>query len=306
MNWRRLKRRATATAGLVCLALASAASAGVVFEATSPYHHITVVDEGGFRKLSFDGAIQSRMSLQDARQGHFEYTEYFHLAWLWNRRLTQVLMIGLGGASAQRAFEHYYPEVIIETAEIDPVVRRVAKEFFGLKESPRQNVYVEDGRVCLARTQNRYDLIVLDAYTRNRYGCFIPYHLATREFFELAFEHLKPEGVLAYNVVTAAQGQHGPMLGAVYQSLKAVFPQVYWFPARESRNIVLLATKSDELLSRTELLQRGAEMVRTGFVTLPSWSWRAQVCQTNPPAAAAGAKVLTDDFAPVERLQRSR
>ena len=79
------------------LLASSLARADLVFEVTSPYHHIRVVDENGLRVLYFDDAPESRMSMQDPLRGHFEYTEYFHMAWLWNTQLTNVLMVGLGG-----------------------------------------------------------------------------------------------------------------------------------------------------------------------------------------------------------------
>ena len=130
------------------------ATDGVVLEITSPYHHIRVIDKLGIRTLSFDGSMESRMSLRNPLTGHFEYIEYFHMPWLWNSNLAKVLMIGLGGASVQRAYEHYYPEVTIETAEIDPTVVRIAKEYFGFKESDRQRVHVTDGRMHLRRTES--------------------------------------------------------------------------------------------------------------------------------------------------------
>ena len=37
--------------------------AEVVFERTSAYHHIRVIDEAGTRTLSFDGSTETRMSL---------------------------------------------------------------------------------------------------------------------------------------------------------------------------------------------------------------------------------------------------
>src|SRR5262245_1132429 len=94
--------------------------AAIVLETTSAYHHIRVIDQDGLRSLTFDGATETRMSLNDPLKGHFEYTEYFHMPWLWNAQLTNVLMIGLGGGSTQRAYEHYYPDVTVETVEIDP------------------------------------------------------------------------------------------------------------------------------------------------------------------------------------------
>ena len=49
-------------------------------------------------------------------------------------------------------------------------------------------------------TNERYDLIVIDAYRQP----YIPFYLATREFFRLARERLVPGGVLALNVAQVA------------------------------------------------------------------------------------------------------
>ena len=105
-------RRRVHFAGAICAGLLwveADCTGGVVFEITSPYHHIRVVDEGSLRTLSFDGSAETRMSLQNPLQGHFEYTEYFHMPWLWNRQLTNVLMIGLGGASSIDRVEVWWP-----------------------------------------------------------------------------------------------------------------------------------------------------------------------------------------------------
>src|SRR6516162_10282794 len=117
----------------------------VVFDATSPYHHIRVIDSGGYRFLSFDGSLETRMSLTDPSQGHFQYTEFFHLPWLWNEHLTNVLMIGLGGASTQRAYQHYYPQTAVATAEIDATVAAVARQYFYFQDSPTNRIVISDG-----------------------------------------------------------------------------------------------------------------------------------------------------------------
>ena len=228
---------------LLCPGLAAADE--VVFETTSAYHQIKVVDRGRLRVLHFDNATESRMSLDDPLQGHFEYTEYFHMPWLWNDRIKSVLMIGLGGGSIQRAYQHYYPQVQCQTVELDPKVVEVARDYFQVKESETLKIAIEDGRVHLRRTQARYDVILLDAYTANRYGSFIPYSLATKEFFSLAKEHLTDNGVLAYNVIGDVDGRREDIVGAIYQTLKAIFPQVYAFTASSSRNVVLVATRSE-------------------------------------------------------------
>ncbi len=288
--------------GAVVLATALSARADVVFETTSVYHHIQVLDQDGVRILSFDGSQESRMSLRDPLNGHFEYTEYFQMPWLWNPRMTNVLMVGLGGGSTQRLYEHYYPGVHIETVEIDPAILRVATNFFHLKLTPRQEVHLEDGRVFLRRSPAKYDAILMDAYTGNRYGSFIPQHLVTKEFFQIAAAHLTTNGVLAYNVIGNLRGWRADLMGAMYKTLKTVFPQVYLFPARTSQNIVLIATKSAEPVTLPELQRRADTLIREGRVTLPTFRRRLYSFQTNAPPTAANAPILTDDFAPVEGL----
>jgi spermidine synthase len=288
--------------GAILMLVARDSPAAVVYEVTSPYHHIQVLDEQGCRILSFDGATQTRMSLRDPIQGHFEYTEYFHMPWLWNTQITNVLMIGLGGGSTQRAYQHYYPKVMIETAEIDPTVVDVAKTFFGFRESAFQRVQVADGRVYLRRSRSVYDVMILDAYVANRYGSFIPYHLATKEFFELANQRLASNGVLAYNVIGTLQDWQADILGSIYKTMKSVFPQVYFFPAQSSLNVVVIGLKSGQRLDKTTLQQRAETLMQTGRVKLPTFRTRVESFRAEPPANFDRCQVLTDDYAPTDGL----
>lgn len=296
-------KRVHQTLLLCAITLAATASrAEIVYEVTSPYHHIRVLDEGGLRILSFDGSIETRMSLRDPLKGHFEYTEYFHMPLLWNLRMTNVLMIGLGGGSTQRAFQHYYPHLTVDTVEIDAVVVRVAKEYFGFEESPNQRVHVADGRVYLRRNETVYGAILADAYAKNRYGSFIPYHLATREFFELAHRRLDTNGVIAYNVIGTLHGWQADILGSVYRTMKEVFPQVYLFPARGSQNVVLVGVKSPQPTTLATLQQRANAMAQAGRLPMPTFRTRLLSLRTEPPPNYRQSRVLTDDFAPVDGL----
>jgi spermidine synthase len=224
------------------------------------------------------------------------------MGWLWNTQLTNVLMIGLGAGTSQRAFEHYYPGVTIDTVEIDPVVVRVAREYFKFTESARQKVHEADGRVFLRRSTARYDSIILDAYVTSRYGSSIPPHLVTKEFFELVRDHLTTNGVVAYNVIGTVNGWHAGLVGAVYRTLKTVFPQVYLFPARTSLNTVFLATRSAARSDLFTLRQRASSLIQTRRVTLPTFLERLDSFQAQAPLSATRSPVLTDDYAPVEGL----
>lgn len=284
------------------LPVQSVARGNLIYETTSPYHHIRVVDDLGLRTLYFDNAPESSMSVSNNAAGHFEYTEYFHMPWLWNTQICEVLMIGLGGGSTQHAFEQYYPDVSFRTVELDPTVARVARDYFNVRESEKQKVEISDGRVYLRRSRAKYDLIILDAYLSGRYGSSIPQHLATKEFFELAREHLTTNGVIAYNVAGTLTGWHSDITGAMYRTMKTVFPQVYLFPARSSWNVVFIATCSAVKANVEGARWRAAQMVQTGRMTMPAFRQRVEAFQANPPASAARSPVLTDDYAPVEGL----
>ena len=242
------------------------------------------------------------MSLANPLQGHFEYIEYFLLPWVWNPNLTNVLMIGLGGGSAQRLCAQYCPAVTIDTVEVDPVVQQVARDCFFLQEGPRQRVFIEDGRLFLRRNSARYGAILLDAYTEGRYGASLPHHLATQEFFTLARDRLEPDGVLAYNVMGSLGGWRADIVGAVYRTLKLVFPQVYVFPATESQNVVLVATRAPQAATPAWLNQQARTAYQSGKILLPTLGTRLSALRPEPPPGLEQCPVLTDDYAPVDGL----
>jgi len=182
------------------------------------------------------------------------------------------------------------------------MVVRVARDYFNFRESGRQKVHVADGRVFLRRSTARHDLIILDAYLSGRYGSSIPQHLATKEFFGLVRDHLTTNGVVAYNVIGTVNGWRAGIVGAIYRTLKAVFPHVYLFPARNSQNVVLVATRTGVRADLYGLRQRASLLVRTGRVTMPGFRERVEVFQALAPPSAQRSPVLTDDYAPVEGL----
>ncbi|MGE3312103.1 MAG: spermidine synthase [Limisphaerales bacterium] len=278
--------------------------AGVIHEAYSPYHHILVVDDNGTRTLSFDGTSETRMSLNDPLEGHFGYTELFHFAWLWNTNMARVAMLGLGGGSTQRSFLHRYPDVRIHSVEIDPAVVGIATNFFHVRFNSRHRVFVEDGRNYLRRSRENYDLIVLDAYVKHRYGSHMPPHLATKEFFEIARDRLTPDGVLAYNVITVIRLGNSDALRTLARTMLQVFSQVYVFPASDSRNAVLIATREPRRLTPPEIRQRGAALANRHAPLPPGLLQKLPSLRTELPIGVSRARILTDDYAPVEALDR--
>jgi spermidine synthase len=105
----------------------------------------------------------------------------------------------------------------IKIAEINPHVIEAAQAHFNyIKESEAQiEIILGDGRKILKQQpKNTLDLIICDAYA----GGSIPQHMMTKEFFEIAKERLKENGIIAVHI------SHGtldlkPVLTAIGTSL---------------------------------------------------------------------------------------
>lgn len=190
----------------------------VLLTTSSLFGELEVTESHGIRYLFVDGILQTAMypdPADAARECHLlskhywlELLPYFHPE---GRRC---LLIGLGGGLAPAILAGYGVET--HGIEIDPSVLAVARRYFGY----RQAATVCDGRVYLARSEQRYDFIVIDAFA----GAEFPYSLASKECFELAGKRLRPSGVLALNLISKPSDSR--VSASVVRTLKEVFPHV--------------------------------------------------------------------------------
>jgi len=290
-------------AGWATLARAEPAAA-VVFERDTVYHKISVSDEGRVRYLRLDNYWQSAVDLEYPDRTVFRYSDYMHLPVLFvpSRHPWRVAMIGLGGGTVPRRYVQNYTALEVDVAELDPAVVQTARRWFGLPETPRLRVAAVDGRTFLLRSTTRYQIILLDAYLIDT----IPFHLATREFFELAASRLAPGGVVASNVIGALDGPDSKLFRAIYKTFRAVFPTVYVFPVGYGgfsspdilRNIIIIGTTNPRL--SPEGVQARARAF-AGVVTLEGFEEAAATLYT-APIRTDDVPMLTDDFAPVDAL----
>ena len=221
-----------------------------LYEKDSPYHRIRVEETRERRYLYFDGTLQSSMDRRDPTSLELLYSRFTSLGLVFRPDAARVLIIGLGGGSMAKKYHREFPELEIDSIEIDPDVTEVARTFFHFQEDARQRVHEGDGRAFLARTEDRFDLILLDAY----YADNMPFHLVTREFFDTAREKLTPDGVLVINLIGSLRGPDSNMIRAAIKTLSSVFAQVYTFPTfgnrgqvlSEIQNVVVLASKATD------------------------------------------------------------
>jgi hypothetical protein len=171
-------------------------------------------------------------------------------------------------------------------------------------ENERLRVFNEDGRIYLSKTQKKYDLIVLDAYSRT----YVPFHLMTLQFFEVVSSHLKPDGVVVSNLVSPLTGPASKLLVAEFNTVRQIFGQTYVFrigtPSSEpdknyenTQNLALVTTISSQRLTKNQLLQRADDNSRIRIA-----NFRKCVETLVEDNFDTKGIVLTDDYAPVETL----
>lgn len=197
--------------------------------------------------------IQSHLNLDDPLKLVSLYTQAAMLGLLWQGEPSKVYAAGLGGARVPLLLHHYLPEVVIECAELYPVMVSVAERYFGLPRGDRMRVRLLDAREWLEGQErpSGYDIIFLDAYPGAGYT---PRHLATQEFYRLCQEHMSGEGVLVANLM-----ESDPIYPDRIRTLQSAFEQVYLCPV-PGDNCVVFATQGrpvekDELVRRAVALQ---------------------------------------------------
>jgi spermidine synthase len=225
--------------------------ADLLYEETSFHQYIQVVERSDGRRLLHlnEGVAVHSVWRPDSVLTGGVWDAFLALPPLLGRDLERVAILGNAAGTTARALDVYYPRASIDGVELDPAVSRVGRRFFGMDDLARLSVHDEDARPFLRRTDERYDLIVVDAYHQP----YVPFYLATREFFRLVREHLAPGGMVALNVATVPEDRR--LVSAVGTTLAAEFPQVLEWPALRFNTLVLGLTDplaSDERMRRLE------------------------------------------------------
>lgn len=263
----------------------------IVYQVQSQFQWITVLDTfNGYRQLVFDGrfdgtdAIQSEMNLSAPDELTLSYSRHIMTALPVAKTLKRVLIVGLGGASMQRYLYRLLPEATIETAELDPEIRKIAAEYFFFKEDNRQIVHIGDGRKFIEASKDTYDIIFLDAFG----AASIPYSLTTRSFLKAVRDRLSDGGVACANL----WDRDANFLDIV-KTYSTVFPEFHVVKCAFSGNSILLALPQKKDLTVQAWIDKAGEFEKahpTGL-NLPRLIERGAVEKRRVPEQA---KVLLD------------
>ncbi|WP_300302888.1 fused MFS/spermidine synthase [Ferrovibrio sp.] len=238
-------------------------------------------------------------SINDRDDPGLLYSPYLHFVALRTERLLQgrapqAYFIGGGAFTLPRAWAARFPEAKLTVAEIDPVVTAMAAKAMWLDPTASAlDIRHADARRTLdiLPEDRRFDLILGDAF----HDYAIPPHLVTREFHQLLLRRLAPRGAYAINVID--QSENPRFTFALVKTMQRDFPVVEVWLDDESRRrggrvtFVVLGLRE----ASDAAVLRAIEPFRRTWLRWPQNDLDTRI-------AAADLPILTDDFAPVDRL----
>lgn len=257
----------------------------IIFTAETAHQHVLVEEKADGRVLMFDAGlgIQSMYAPATYTNGYWDYLAALPAFLPDGKSEISVLVLGAAASTTERQLTRWWqPEITFNftSVELDGALFDVAAAYF---DPPHRHTVVSDARVFAASDTNQYDIIIVDAYSRE---LTVPFHLVTTEFFQELAPRLAPDGILAINANAAYADTL--WLRSLTTTLATVFPEVRIASLPESCNHLLLAGQRS--------------WVNTPVLPVP-----APVTSLLPVFAEAQVPerkgwVLTDDYAPTDML----
>ena len=282
---------------LVLVSAAALSGADYVERYDTLYNSLTIERRGTqveLRAKSREGDyLESAVDLADPLNLVVPYTRSLYGGLFFQPKPQTVLMIGLGGAGFHRLFMAAYPEVLLQSVELDPKVVELTRERRYFTPTANSPIATVDGRQFVKRSREKWDWLILDAFR----GGYVPPHLKTKEFYEECAARMSDEGVFITNLHSGTELYYADL-----KTLRTVFPQVILFQTKNRGNVIAFAVKyASPDMTNPARWPPTAELSAPLQGRLDLASIRAEVIPW-PTARVARAKVMTDDFSPVEFL----
>ncbi len=263
---------------------------GLIKEVETPYQFAQVYRlQNGNVALSVNDSAGIQSLYSTSRLTGMYYDAFMVLPFMFpSDRPVNALLIGMAAGTIPtmyvRDVDPYRARVNLTGVEIDPELVRLGRQYFHLTPQAAQ-VKIADGRVYLSTSTQRYDLMIVDAYSQEIY---IPFSLTTKEFFAQCRQHLTANGILAMNINVTSD--RSALLLAIERTLAISFKHVYVVKAPGPYNEMVLASNRSVALPTLGALPSFLRPVDNAL--LSTWS----------RAKPGPGLILTDNRAPVEAM----
>ena len=275
----------------------------LLFEKNSLYQYIQVIEDTAKKERYVRNQkkeyAQGGIYVNTPDKLLFEFTKigFVSLAFL-ERDPQDVLFVGLGAGAMPKYFNRHYQKSNIDIAEIDPDMVAVAQKYFYFKENERMKVHIDDGRLFVKRARKKYDWIILDAYQND----YIPFHLTTLEFLKEVKNRLKDDGVVVSNITSTFRNK---FFDSMVMTYKKAFSHFYIFKGKKSGNFIFVATASSKIKDKASVETRARKLQSDRKFDIDLEDFAARY-ETSEIYEWERAKILTDDFAPVNLYQHQK
>jgi spermidine synthase len=161
--------------------------------------------------------------------------EYIHALFglVLQKHPRHVLMIGCGGGTLATMLSR--AGVAVTLVDIDPLSFEIARRYFHMPQTVE--CHAADGAAFLRRRTDRYDAVILDAFSDE----IIPPHLLKESFFRLVKVHLKRSGLFLVNIVV--KDDDDPVPDRIAHAMKKVWRRARLLDSDgfENRNAIAMA-----------------------------------------------------------------
>lgn len=270
-----------------------------IHQERSLYRNILVTEDSNRRCMRFTiteriGQNQSCRYLDRPLELVFPYAKMTLSSLLVQDNPERILIVGLGGGTLPDTYSLLFPESEIVISEIDDAVFRVARDFFGFRETDKIKVDISDARVYIKRAGLRgekFDLVILDAFN----GEYIPEHLMSTEFLQEVKRLLPEDGMVVANTFSTSR-----LYAAESNTYREVFGEIYNIRMPGTGNRVIVASMQalpdrDTLEARAPAFKDRLSQFGMDITDFPRHMSTAVTWNTNE-------RILTDQYSPANLL----
>jgi spermidine synthase len=226
-------------------------------EFASEFSRILLEEQDDVRVISFirdngEIVVETKMNIRQPHRLIVPYTQWMFAAYLFVPAPANALIVGLGGGSMVRFLEHYDPDLQVDAVEIDPVMVRIAKEYFGTADRKNVRIVTADAFEYLRSTPRIFDVIYMDAFLKpseKTDSTGVPLDLKDAAFYGRLRHRLRSGGVVVFNLNLNEQTRDDE------DAIAKAFPQVYSYYTPNSGNLIVVASTARERVSTKDQLK---------------------------------------------------
>lgn len=271
-------------------------TADQIYEKESAYNYIQVLEKDGYRYLRLNEG-QGIHSIYHPEQQTFWGTwmqvlpaPFFNSPPFTPSDVDNVAIIGLAAGTTARQATSAFGPIPIDGFEIDREIIKVGQKYFEMT-GDNLNPIAQDGRWGLAHSGKNYSIISIDAYRPP----YIPWHLTTKEFFAIVYDHLDSRGALVINVGRTPEDEK--LLSGLTATIQSVFPSVYVMDVPGTYNSIIYATVQ---ITDTRYLEENLALLLDTDLADSTLVSAMRIALANLRQLPEDGQVFTDNKAPIE------